>query len=96
MKKSKYQLPQRVRRCPVCGKGPFSRAVMFQHILRAHVTVSEKRDMLEDAYYGIYPGVKKFREVVDSKRKQAQEVMELERIYALPSGRVVRRKKKQL
>ena len=57
-----------------------------RHLTLVHLTKLEEQDNLLDSYDSVYPGVKQYNEVIRRSRKAAQEVLELERIYALPSN----------
>lgn len=71
--------------CPLCQVRCGSSAARMVHVSTYHF--SDPAEMVEDFLDGAHPGVKEYREVIRRKAREAKDVLELERLYKLPSGK---------
>lgn len=101
MKKASKAIPKRRRRAPLrttrkvcllCGSPlPSSKAARVAHLIEYHG--GEESDMVMDQYDAMLPGVIEMESVIERAADAAAEVLELERMFSLPSG-IARRSKR--
>lgn len=78
--------------CPLCDTCWPSNATRLIHMSTNHF--SEASELADDFLDGFHAGVKEYAVVVKARAKAIRDVVELERMYRLPSGPTVGRRRK--
>lgn len=72
--------------CLLCGHAlPATRAARLAHLVEYHA--GEESEMILDQYDSMLAGVPQMESVIERAAEAAAEVLELERMFSLPSGR---------
>ena len=89
--KRTVRVPKHARKvCLLCGTPVLaSVAGRLAHLLKYHA--EEESELILDGYDGIVAGVPEMERVIEAATQAAEEVLELERMLALPDRRRAKR-----